>query len=639
MPYACKSMAKKPKMKYAENDMMIRREIQIRRLLSGQPNIVELKSAHEDETAVHVVMELCQGGDLFDRIIAKGYYSERDAAPVLRAIVNAVNVCHSMGVMHRDLKPENFCFISRDDNALLKVTDFGSALLFEEGKLYRDIVGSGFYIAPEVLRRRYGKEIDIWSAGVILYILLSGVPPFWAETKKGTYDAILQGEIDFETDPWPSISSTAKGLVRRMLTKDPKRRITAAQILEHPWLIEGGEASDDTSVILRMKQFRRMSKLKKLTVKVIVEYLPGEETQALKEKFIEMDTDKNGTLSYDELRAGLTKVGSMLTEFDVKQLMEAVKNSSTLEFILYTADMDGNGAIDYTEFTAATIQRQKLERSEYLSKAFQYFDKDNSGYITLDELVTAFKENNMGDDAKIKELLSDIDSNKDGMISYDEFRAMVESPQTIRNVSHIYTDKAKKFGLGNTKQFRAMNMLKKLVLQVIVENLPTEEKQKLMEKFREMDTDNSGTLTLSELKAGLAKLGSALEESEVNQYMEAGDIDGNGNIDFIEFVNLMTDIYKLETPELLEKAFQYLDKNSDQFITVNELETAFKENNMGDDATIKEIISEVGRDHKDGRISFDQFCAFVKGGSQLRAPTLGNLSYMLKGKGQKFPAE
>ncbi|ESR65593.1 hypothetical protein CICLE_v100107181mg, partial [Citrus x clementina] len=265
--------------------------------------------------------------------------------------------------------------------------------------VYRDIVGSGFYIAPEVLRRRYGKEIDIWSAGVILYILLSGVPPFWAETKKGTYDAILQGEIDFDTDPWPSISSTAKDLVRRMLTKDPKRRITAAQVLEHPWLRESGEASDDTSVILRMKQFRRMNKLKKLTIKVIVEYLPDEETQALKEKFIEMDTDKNGTLSYDELRAGLTKVGSMLTEFDVKHLMEA-------------ADMDGNEAIDYTEFTAATIQRQKLERSEYLSKAFQYFDKDNSGYITLDELDTAFKENNMGDDAKIRELLFDVDSNK-----------------------------------------------------------------------------------------------------------------------------------------------------------------------------------------------------------------------------------
>ncbi|KAH9651766.1 calcium dependent protein kinase8 [Citrus sinensis] len=463
-PYACKSIAKKPKMRLAENDM-IRREIQIRLYLSGQPNVVEFKSTYEDETAVHVVMELCEGGDLFDRIIAKGYNSERDAATVLRAIVNAVNVCHSMGVMHRDLKPENFSFISRDDNALLKVTDFGSALLFEEGQVYRDIVGSGFYIAPEVLRRRYGKEIDIWSAGVILYILLSGVPPFWAETKKGTYDAILQGEIDFDTDPWPSISSTAKDLVRRMLTKDPKRRITAAQVLEHPWLRESGEASDDTSVILRMKQFRRMNKLKKLTIKVIVEYLPDEETQALKEKFIEMDTDKNGTLSYDELRAGLTKVGSMLTEFDVKHLMEA-------------ADMDGNEAIDYTEFTAATIQRQKLERSEYLSKAFQYFDKDNSGSLC--------------------------------------------------------------------------------------ENLPTKEKQKLMEKFREMDTDNSDTLTLSELKAGLAKLGSALEESEVNQYMEAGDIDGNGNIDSIEFVNLMTDIYKLETPELLEKAFQYLDKNSDQ---------------------------------------------------------------------------
>ncbi|KAH9651768.1 calcium dependent protein kinase8 [Citrus sinensis] len=575
-PYACKSIAKKPKMRLAENDM-IRREIQIRLYLSGQPNVVEFKSTYEDETAVHVVMELCEGGDLFDRIIAKGYNSERDAATVLRAIVNAVNVCHSMGVMHRDLKPENFSFISRDDNALLKVTDFGSALLFEEGQVYRDIVGSGFYIAPEVLRRRYGKEIDIWSAGVILYILLSGVPPFWAETKKGTYDAILQGEIDFDTDPWPSISSTAKDLVRRMLTKDPKRRITAAQVLEHPWLRESGEASDDTSVILRMKQFRRMNKLKKLTIKVIVEYLPDEETQALKEKFIEMDTDKNGTLSYDELRAGLTKVGSMLTEFDVKHLMEAVKNSSTLEFILYTvyqlaslhssdivchiyaflqADMDGNEAIDYTEFTAATIQRQKLERSEYLSKAFQYFDKDNSGSSSGGSSSGSSSSHSR--------------SGRSGSSSSGRSSSGCSSGSSSGGSSSSSSNGSSSSGSsgggggGGGSCGSSRSSSRRSVS--LCENLPTKEKQKLMEKFREMDTDNSDTLTLSELKAGLAKLGSALEESEVNQYMEAGDIDGNGNIDSIEFVNLMTDIYKLETPELLEKAFQYLDKNSDHCI-------------------------------------------------------------------------
>ncbi|XP_044473259.1 calcium-dependent protein kinase 9-like [Mangifera indica] len=111
-------------------------------------------------------------------------------------------------------------------------------------EMFIAIVGSAYYVAPEVLRRRYGKEADVWSAGVTLYILLSGVPPFWAETEKGIFDAILQGETDFESKPWPNISSSAKDLVRRMLTADPKKRITSAEVLEHPWIREGGNASD-----------------------------------------------------------------------------------------------------------------------------------------------------------------------------------------------------------------------------------------------------------------------------------------------------------------------------------------------------------------------------------------------------------
>ncbi|WVY91276.1 hypothetical protein V8G54_036790 [Vigna mungo] len=416
LQYACKSISKRKLVRRDDKEDM-RREIQIMQHLSGQSNIVEFKGSYEDKNSVHVVMELCAGGELFDRIIAKGHYSERAAAAVCRQIVKVVNICHFMGVMHRDLKPENFLLSSKDDKGLLKATDFGLSVFIEEGKVYRDIVGSAYYVAPEVLNRSYGKEADIWSAGVMLYILLSGVPPFWAETEKGIFDSILKGYIDFESNPWPNISSSAKDLVRKMLTKDPKKRITSAQVLEHPWLREGGNASDkpiDSAVLSRMKQFRAMNKLKKLALKVIAENLSEEEIQGLKAMFTNMDTDNSGTITYEELRAGLQRLGSKLTEAEVRQLMDA-------------ADVDGNGTIDYIEFITATMHRYRLERDEHLYGAFQYFDKDGSGYITRDELETAMKENGMGDEATIREIISEVDTDNDGRINYDEFCTMMRS--------------------------------------------------------------------------------------------------------------------------------------------------------------------------------------------------------------------
>ncbi|KAK4275457.1 hypothetical protein QN277_018537 [Acacia crassicarpa] len=415
-PYACKSISKRKLTSRADKEDM-KREIHIMQHMSGQPNIVEFKGAYEDSHSVHLVMELCAGGELFDRIIAKGHYSERAAASICRQIVNVVHICHFMGVMHRDLKPENFLLSSKDEKALLKATDFGLSVFIEEGKVYRDIVGSAYYVAPEVLRRRYGKEIDIWSAGVILYILLSGVPPFWAETEKGIFDAVLEGHIDFESQPWPNISDSAKDLVRRMLTQDPKKRITSAQVLEHPWIREDGNASDkpiDSAVLSRMKQFRVMNKLKKLALKVIAENLSEEEIKGLRAMFTNMDTDNSGTITYEELKEGLQRLGSKLTEAEVKQLMEA-------------ADVDGNGTIDYIEFITATMHRHRLERDEHLNKAFQYFDKDHSGFITVDELETAMKEYGMGDEGTIKEIISEVDTDNDGRINYDEFCAMMRS--------------------------------------------------------------------------------------------------------------------------------------------------------------------------------------------------------------------
>ncbi|GFS29422.1 calcium-dependent protein kinase 21 [Actinidia rufa] len=363
--YACKSILKR-KLANKNDREDVKREIQIMQHLSGQSNIVEFKGAYEDRHSVHVVMELCAGGELFDRIIAQGHYSERAAAAICRSIVNVVHICHFMGVMHRDLKPENFLLSSKEEGAMLKATDFGLSVFIEEGKVYRDIVGSAYYVAPEVLKRSYGKEIDVWSAGVILYILLSGVPPFWAE---------------------------------------------------HPWIREGGEASDkpiDSAVLSRMKQFRAMNKLKQLALKVIAENLSAEEIKGLKAMFTNIDTDKSGTITYEELKTGLARLGSRLSEAEVKQLMDA-------------ADVDGNGTIDYIEFITATMHRHKLERDEHLFKAFQYFDKDSSGFITRDELETAMKEYGMGDDATIKEIISEVDTDNDGRINYEEFCTMMRS--------------------------------------------------------------------------------------------------------------------------------------------------------------------------------------------------------------------
>ncbi|KAG8632284.1 calcium-dependent protein kinase 29 isoform X2 [Manihot esculenta] len=412
--YACKSISR-GKLVNNKDIEDVRREILILQHLTGQPNIVEFKGAYEDKQNLHLVMELCSGGELFDRIIAKGSYSEREAAKVMRQIVNVVHVCHFMGVMHRDLKPENFLLMSKEEDSPLKATDFGLSVFIEQGKEYRDIVGSAYYVAPEVLNRKYGKEIDVWSAGIILYILLSGVPPFWAENEKGIFEEISKCQLDLQSKPWPEISSPAKDLIRKMLTKDPRKRITAAQALEHPWLKVDGKASDkpiDSAVLIRLKQFRAMNKMKKLALKVIAENLSSEEIKGLKQMFDNMDTDGSGTITYEELKEGLSRLGSKLTEAEIQQLMDA-------------ADVDKNGTIDYVEFITATMHRHKLEKEEHLFKAFRYFDKDNSGFITRDELRQAMAQYGMGDEATIDEIIEDVDTDKDGRINYDEFADMM----------------------------------------------------------------------------------------------------------------------------------------------------------------------------------------------------------------------
>ncbi|GMJ03227.1 calcium-dependent protein kinase 13 [Hibiscus trionum] len=426
---ACKSISKR-KLRTAVDIEDVRREVAIMKHLPKNSSIVSLKEACEDDNAVHLVMELCEGGELFDRIVARGHYTERAAAAVTGTIMEVVQLCHKHGVIHRDLKPENFLFANKKENSPLKAIDFGLSIFFKPGERFSEIVGSPYYMAPEVLKRNYGPEIDIWSAGVILYILLCGVPPFWAESEQGVAQAILRGLIDFKRDPWPNISESAKSLVRQMLEPDPKLRLTAKQVLEHPWLQNAKKAPNvplGDVVKSRLKQFSMMNRFKRKALRVIAEFLSVEEVEDIKVMFNKMDTDNDGIVSVEELKAGFRNFGSQLAESEVQMLIEAV-------------DANGKGTLDYGEFLAVSLHLQRLANDEHLRKAFSYFDKDGNGFIEPDELRDALMEDGADDCTNVaNDIFQEVDTDKDGRISYDEFAAMMKTGTDWRKASRHYS--------------------------------------------------------------------------------------------------------------------------------------------------------------------------------------------------------
>uniref|UniRef100_A0A7R9VP03 Calcium-dependent protein kinase n=1 Tax=Chlamydomonas euryale TaxID=1486919 RepID=A0A7R9VP03_9CHLO len=412
-PYACKSISKR-KLVSAEDVEDVRREVQILLHLAGHKNVVQIYGAFEDKSYIHLVMECCAGGELFDRIADQGHFSERAAAEVMRTLVSVVNHCHTMNVIHRDLKPENFLLSSKGKDAVLKATDFGLSRFFKEGEPLDEIVGSPFYVAPEVLQRKYGKEADIWSCGVILYILLCGFPPFHGDTEKKIFESVISKPLDFQSDPWPKISEPAKDCVRRMLQRDPKRRATAAQILQHEWMRENGVASDkaiEMEVLARIRKFSAGNRLKKEAIKLIGSMLPADEINGLREMFMEIDEDKSGAISAEEFAQALRKKGNNLPEEDIQR-------------IIRDADIDGDGTIDYEEFIAATINQNKLEREEHLKKAFEHFDLNGDGMISHDELVQSLS--NLGiKEEQVKDIVKQVDTDGDGSIDYNEFCCMI----------------------------------------------------------------------------------------------------------------------------------------------------------------------------------------------------------------------
>ncbi|EQC29453.1 CAMK/CDPK protein kinase [Saprolegnia diclina VS20] len=400
-----------PKVKVSRPETL-KREIEILRSVS-HPNIIKLFDVFEDARHLHLVTELCTGGELFDRIISRGHYTEADAAKLVRKILDAVKHCHDRDICHRDLKPENFLFETKEESAELKVIDFGLSRMDAAGSdaYMTTRVGTPYYIAPEVLGRHYDKSCDLWSIGVIMYILLCGYPPFYGDSDPEIFASVRSGKYSYDTPEWAGVSKEAKDLIDHLLLLNASKRLTAEQALQHPWLMGAApavERSLNTNIMTSLKRFQGHNKLKKVALGVIADQMTGAEINELKKTFAMIDADGNGVITMQELGAAVRDMGHGMLESEVLQLLQGL-------------DIDGDGNLDYNEFLAATMKRNDFNKEEYLVNAFNYFDTKKQGVITKDDLIRF-----MGSEEHAQEVMSEIDSNGDGQISFEEFVSMMQ---------------------------------------------------------------------------------------------------------------------------------------------------------------------------------------------------------------------
>ncbi|XP_077213238.1 CDPK-related kinase 5-like [Tasmannia lanceolata] len=388
----------------------VRREVKIMRALTGHSNLVQFYDAYEDHDNVYIVMELCEGGELLDRILSRGgKYSEDDAKTVMVQILNVVAFCHLQGVIHRDLKPENFLFTSKDENSQLKAIDFGLSDFVKPDERLNDIVGSAYYVAPEVLHRSYSTEADVWSIGVIAYILLCGSRPFWARTESGIFRAVLKADPSFDEPPWPSLSPEAKDFVKRLLIKDPRKRMTAAQALSHPWIRNYNDIKVPLDILIfrLMKAYMRSSSLRKAALRALSKTLTVDDLAYLKEQYALLEPNKNGCISIENIRIALTKNAT------------DAMNEACIHDFLASLNALQYRKMDFEEFCAAALsvhQLEGLDRWEQHARcAYELFEKDGNRAIIIEELAS---ELGLSPNVPVHAVLHDWIRHTDGKLSF-----------------------------------------------------------------------------------------------------------------------------------------------------------------------------------------------------------------------------
>ena len=399
-------------------------EIEILRKIS-HPNITNIFEIFADSKKYYVIMEFLEGGELFDAITSIGSFSEESACQVMKQILSAVYYLHSNRIVHRDLKPENIMLLQKPENGNyhIKLIDFGTAKIFKPGKKMNKFIGTSYYIAPEVLKEKYDEKCDVWSCGIILYILLCGYPPFNGNTNVEIFHAIQNQNPIFAGEEWDDITSEAKELIKLMLRKNPNERWNADQCLKHKWfkILDDSEKNKNASrnfkqiqinAINHMAQFVNENRFKQAVLQFIsTQFNIQKEEGDLRELFKSIDISGTGQLSKDEFT---NKLMELYGELVGKNIASDIFNN---------LDLDGSGKISYDEFLSAMINTKKVVTEERLEKAFKMFDKDNSGKLSVKEIKAVFG----GTEEQWKNVINEIDLNNDGEVDFAEFKIMMEN--------------------------------------------------------------------------------------------------------------------------------------------------------------------------------------------------------------------
>lgn len=382
------------------------------------PNILRVFELYEDKNRYYIVMEFCAGGDLFSRLQQVRRFTEVQVGKLMYQLLSAVTYCHQRFVIHRDLKPENILLEGTED-LTIRIADFGSSSFLDPKKKLSGVHGSAYYIAPEVLKEAYNEKCDVWSCGIILYILLTGRPPYSGRSEKEILAAVFDGDLDITG--LQGVGQEARDLTTQMLNKNYRLRISAAEALNHPFITKSKQADASsgqqlTAALTNLKGFNGASKLKDAIHTFIATQIATQaDLKDLREAFQTIDRNGDGKVSREELLAKYREtMSSTSAEKEVAEIMAQV-------------DTNNSGFIDYTEFLTASLSKSKHLSQDNLETTFSLFDKDGSGKISAEELRGMIEGSAVSGDQRWKDMIREVDRNGDGEIDLKEFKALVLS--------------------------------------------------------------------------------------------------------------------------------------------------------------------------------------------------------------------